>query len=163
MSSLFVVSNRLPVARNADGALVPSSGGLASALNSIRSDVAFTWFGAQESAGAEKDAAAATELAVLGYKPVFIDAATYEQFYSVFSNSVLWPILHYSSATRSLDAPAIEDAYAAYVRANVAFCTAIVAAWTPGVDVWVHDYHLCLLPELLRAALPTARIGFFLQ
>ena len=41
------------------------------------------------------------------------------------------------------------------------FCQAVVERFQPGDLVWVHDYHLLLLPQMLRAELPNAAIGFF--
>jgi hypothetical protein len=51
----------------------------------------------------------------------------------------------------------------AYVEANRMFCQAVAERFQPGDLVWVHDYHLLLLPQMLRAELPDAAIGFFLH
>jgi hypothetical protein len=50
-----------------------------------------------------------------------------------------------------------------YVEANRVFCRAVVERYEPGNLVWAHDYHLMLLPQMLRTALPDASIGFFLH
>jgi alpha,alpha-trehalose-phosphate synthase [UDP-forming] len=164
MSRLLVVSNRLPVTQAADGGgLRPSSGGLASALASVRSSSPFLWLGAFESIGPDEDAKAASDLSALSFSPVFIDTATYNAFYGILSNGVLWPVLHYESASRALDSNTIEAAWDAYKRANVAFCAAVVSEYREGDTIWVHDYHLLPLCSLIRSALPSARIGYFLH
>ena len=56
-----------------------------------------------------------------------------------------------------------EDDWAAYVRVNERFRDAVLAEVRPDDAVWVQDYHLMLLPSLLREALPDAAIGFFLH
>jgi trehalose 6-phosphate synthase/phosphatase len=50
-----------------------------------------------------------------------------------------------------------------YERVNETFCDAIMEIARPGDIIWVHDYHLMLLPKMLRARLPDAPIGFFLH
>ena len=56
-----------------------------------------------------------------------------------------------------------DRAWEAYVRVNERFCDAVVAVARPGDVVWVQDYHLMLLPSLVRAAVPEAQVGFFLH
>ena len=163
MSRTLCVSNRLPVTRVEGGGLRPSSGGLASALASVRSSSPFLWLGAFESTGPDEDANVALELAALSFSPVFVDTSTYAAFYGELANGVLWPVLHYESASRALDGTSIEAAWDAYKRTNAAFCAAVVTEYREGDIIWVHDYHLLPLCRLLRDALPTARIGFFLH
>ena len=51
----------------------------------------------------------------------------------------------------------------AYTKVNQAFNSEIMKVAQPGDLIWVHDYHLMLLPELLRRSIPEAGIGFFLH
>jgi trehalose 6-phosphate synthase/phosphatase len=51
----------------------------------------------------------------------------------------------------------------AYLEANRIFCKAVAERYKPGDLVWVHDYQLMLLPQMLREQLPDAAIGFFLH
>jgi trehalose 6-phosphate synthase/phosphatase len=55
------------------------------------------------------------------------------------------------------------DAWAEYVRANRRYANAVARHAKPGDRVWIHDYHLMLVPELLRRRRPDVRIGFFLH
>jgi trehalose 6-phosphate synthase/phosphatase len=80
-------------------------------------------------------------------------------FYQGYANQTLWPVFHYFPSQLKFD----EKAWEAYVEANRIFCHAVVDQYQPGDMIWVHDYHLLLLPEMLREALPDAAIGFFLH
>jgi trehalose 6-phosphate synthase/phosphatase len=80
-------------------------------------------------------------------------------FYEGYANRALWPLLH-SFPSRMQFEPA---EWQAYVEGNRAFCAAVVARHRPGDRIWVHDYHLLLLPAMLREQLPDASIGFFLH
>ena len=91
--------------------------------------------------------------------PVRLDGRDAELYYEGFSNSTLWPLFHGFPQHTRFD----EEAWEAYVRVNERFRDAVLALARPGDTVWVHDYHLMLLPSLLREALPDASIGFFLH
>ncbi|KAI8854492.1 glycosyltransferase family 20-domain-containing protein [Chytridium lagenaria] len=86
--------------------------------------------------------------------PVYISDATADMHYNGFSNSILWPLFHYHPGDITFD----EDHWEAYQQANVV---------VDGDLIWVHDYHLMLLPALLRERLgdrfPNVKIGFFLH
>ena len=51
----------------------------------------------------------------------------------------------------------------AYEAVNVQFADAVAARYEPGDLVWIHDYQLMLVPQLVRDRVPDARIGFFLH
>ena len=77
---------------------------------------------------------------------------------------VLWPTLH----SVIPDAPrstvfSETTAYADYAKLNELIADALVAAYRPGDVIWVNDYHLMLVPKLVRAKLPNAIIGFFMH
>jgi trehalose 6-phosphate synthase/phosphatase len=78
-------------------------------------------------------------------------------YYHGLSNGALWPLSHYS-----LDRARFrQEEWLAYESVNRRFAQAAVAATEPGDLVWVHDYHLALVPGMLRPLLPTNPIGFF--
>lgn len=91
--------------------------------------------------------------------PVFLTEDEIRDFYEGFSNSTLWPIFHYFSEFATY----LDEHWAAYVAVNEKFCQAVLARAGPDNIIWVHDYQLLLLPELLRRARPRATIGFFLH
>jgi trehalose 6-phosphate synthase/phosphatase len=90
---------------------------------------------------------------------VWLDAEETSRFYEGFSNGVLWPLFHYLLDQMPLH---VED-WEVYQRVNERFADAVAACDRPGDLVWVHDYQLTLVPKLLRARPPEARIGFFLH
>jgi trehalose 6-phosphate synthase complex regulatory subunit len=96
--------------------------------------------------------------------PVWIPDAEFASCYDEFCHQVLWPCLHYAIP----DAPKTKSfyesgSYKQYVAVNQRFADAIVAAYQDGDIIWVNDYHLMLLPQMLRAKLPNAPIGFFMH
>ncbi|CAI7791421.1 unnamed protein product, partial [Closterium sp. NIES-53] len=101
-----------------------------------------------------------------GCVPVFLDENTMNAYYNGYCNNVLWPLLHYIglpqedrlSATRS-----IQGQYGAYRSANHSFADVVMAQYRQGDIVWVHDYHLMLLPQYLKARSPNMKVGWFLH
>src|SRR5438067_12995905 len=82
-----------------------------------------------------------------------------DQFYHRFCNSTIWPLFHYFPTLARFD----EQDWAQYVKVNEVFRDSILKVVKPGDTVWVHDYHLMLLPRLLREKIPELSIGFFLH
>ncbi len=80
------------------------------------------------------------------------------------SLSVLWPLFHYllwqDVATEYASA---DSHYPAYAAANAAFARRIAEVYRPGDLIWVHDYHLLLLPRLIRELIPDAVLGLFVH
>jgi trehalose 6-phosphate synthase len=92
-----------------------------------------------------------------------IDAQTFRTAYNGIANSTLWFVLHqlFDLPTQPVFDAGWRRQWAAYVRYNQAFADAIVADAADGATVMVQDYHLFLLPRMLRRARPDLRIGFF--
>ncbi len=161
-SRLLVVSNRLPVALVHEGAgwkTERSAGGLATAMDPILKRAGGVWIGWSGTAGevpAEALALLRQEQACLA---VDLPADLQEKFYEGYANQALWPLFH--SFTAKLQFAA--ENWEAYTEANRRFCAAVVEEFQPGDRIWVHDYHLMLLPQMLREKLPEAAIGFFLH
>ncbi|KAH8101288.1 glycosyltransferase family 20-domain-containing protein [Cristinia sonorae] len=96
--------------------------------------------------------------------PVWIPDAEFASCYDEFCHQVLWPCLHYAIP----DAPKTKSFYESasfkqYVAVNQRFADAIVSAYHEGDIIWVNDYHLMLLPAMIRSKLPNATIGFFMH
>jgi trehalose 6-phosphate synthase/phosphatase len=164
MPRTLIVSNRLPtkVLRNEEGlTFQPSEGGLATGLGSIYRQGDNLWIGwpgifVQDEA--EEDHIR-EELREDNMAPVFLTEAEIRDFYEGFSNSTLWPTFHYFSEFAEYE----QTHWDAYVQVNQKFCEAVLAHAGPEDTIWVHDYQLLLLPEMLRKARPEASIGFFLH
>jgi trehalose 6-phosphate synthase/phosphatase len=164
-SKLLVVSNRLPVAieRTAEGLVYhPAAGGLATSLQSVRKKWEMRWLGWPGIHGedaAERQAIATQLLEQHGSIPLFLPEVQFEAYYQGFSNGTIWPLFHYFPQNAHYDA----DEWREYQSVNGLFRDKIVEMIEPGERIWIHDYHLLLLPQLIREALPEARIGFFLH
>jgi trehalose 6-phosphate synthase/phosphatase len=157
---LIVVSNRLPVTlvRNGDGwETHRSAGGLATAMDPILRRAGGIWIGWS---GMQQDPAAAAQIrSEQNCVPVDLPPDIAEKYYEGYANNALWPLFHNFTSRLRFDAAN----WAAYRQANELFCTAVVNEFQAGDWIWVHDYHLMLLPQMLRARLPDAPIGFFLH
>jgi trehalose 6-phosphate synthase/phosphatase len=91
--------------------------------------------------------------------PVFLSAEQMEQFYLGFCNATIWPLFHYFPSY-ALYQPACWEQYK---QINRLFADALKAVLRPDDVVWVHDYHLMLLPQLLKARQSQLSVGFFLH
>lgn len=163
---LIIVSNRLPYRIEPDGqegyAFTRTVGGLVAGLEPLHEQPGNIWLGWADEPEGLNDGGRARferELAERACAPVYLDAHDAELYYEGLSNSALWPLFHGFPQFTRFD----EDAWEAYVRVNERFRDAVLALAQPGDTIWVHDYHLMLLPSLLREALPDASIGFFLH
>jgi trehalose 6-phosphate synthase/phosphatase len=89
--------------------------------------------------------------------PVFLSQDDIEKYYHGFSNKTLWPIFHYFPQYVDHD----KGLWKAYKRVNGLFSDVISEIAKEDDIIWIHDYHLMLLPKLIREKLPNATIGFF--
>lgn len=161
MTALFNVSNRLPITITKTD-IVKSSGGLVSALESFRHHVAVTWIGwpgGFPSNNTEKEQLRDTLRSQFNFEPVFLSEDEVDLYYNGFSNSSLWPLLHYMIPYSHYE----ERWFHAYQDVNRLFAEVVMEKTAPGDVVWIHDYHLMLLPSLLKEQRPDLKIGFFLH
>ncbi|KAI9725112.1 MAG: Trehalose-6-P synthase/phosphatase complex synthase subunit [Chrysothrix sp. TS-e1954] len=184
---LLLVSNRLPITidRTDDGdfSFKMSSGGLVSGLSGLSRTTAFQWYGwpgievPEDEVGLLKSRLKEEHNAV----PVMMSDDLADKHYNGFSSefflqpkssrntnttykdSILWPLFHYHPGEITFD----EAAWEAYQEANRIFAQAIAPEVQDGDTIWIHDYHLMLLPQLLRQELGSTRsnvkYGFFLH
>ena len=161
-SSLVIASNRLPVTVELDddgeARVSPSAGGLVSALRGLPE--AHVWVGWPGSAVPESAESVVTALLHdEGNLPVFLTEAEAEGYYARMCNETIWPLFHYFvGGLRFTD-----DAWSSYVTVNERFADTIAGIADRGATVWVHDFHLALLPAALRSRRPDLAIGFFLH
>lgn len=168
-SRLLLVSNRLPITikRSEDGKydFSMSSGGLVSGLSGLSKSTQFLWYGWPGLEVPDDEVKQLTKRLKDEYDaiPVFMDDDLADAHYNDFSNSIMWPLFHYHPSEITFD----EAAYDAYVEANRLFARSIARDVQDGDLIWVHDYHLMLLPQYLREEIGTSRsnikIGFFLH
>lgn len=165
---ITVVSNRLPLTlrRSNEGWITErSSGGLASAMRPLLQRSGGNWIGwagdgQDGDQGDEKRRAVLEEWARTEHCiAIDLPGEVATRFYEGYANQTLWPVFHNFPSQLKFDA----EGWQAYLEANRIFCKAVVERYQPGDRIWVHDYHLMLLPQLLRRELPDAAIGFFLH
>jgi trehalose 6-phosphate synthase len=163
LANLVVVSNRLPITiEKSEGAvsLRKSTGGLVSALTPILENGGGTWVGWT---GTEYDPQAVrlVERACQGrryfFEPIFLTSAERSSFYHGFSNEILWPLFHGLSSRCQFDS----SYWSVYCQANQKFAAAVEAVAQSESFVWVHDYHLMMLPRLIRAREMKQKLGYF--
>ncbi len=169
---LVIVSNRLPfnVKIEDNGmSFQPSAGGLVTGIASLRQSnkqfsglpLSHLWVGWP---GSSVDVSWHEKLireALDRFQsyPVFLSESQMEQFYFGFCNATIWPLFHYFPTYADYQ-PAF---WQQYVRINQLFADALETVLKPEDVVWVHDYHLMLLPRLLKARRPELPVGFFLH
>jgi trehalose 6-phosphate synthase len=92
-----------------------------------------------------------------------IDAQTFRSAYNGVANSTLWFVLHqlYDLPTQPSFDASWRRQWVSYVRYNQAFAEALAAEAAPGAAVMVQDYHLFLVPRMLRSLRPDVRIAHF--
>ena len=166
MRRLIIVSNRLPLSLTRERGEVrfaQSTGGLATGLAGPHEHLRSLWVGwpgsTEEDLSEDERGRITRQLADHRAVPVWLDPDDVKRFYEGFSTSVLWPLLHYLIDQLPLH---VED-WDTYERVNRRFAEVVAAHHQPGDLVWVHDYHLMLVPQLVRELVPGARIGFFLH
>jgi trehalose 6-phosphate synthase/phosphatase len=171
MGRLIIISNRLPFSiekKDEINGLRQSSGGLVSALNSYfestRTDSGrFSgkmWIGSADFMPQDWDQISpSSKEGNFVVEPVFIEAELNKDFYNGFSNSTLWPLFHYFPSLVEFK----KEYFAAYEKVNTIFCEKLISVLNEDDTVWIHDYQLMLLPEMIRKIKPKASIGFFLH
>eukprot|EP00189_Rhodosorus_marinus_P011804 CAMPEP_0184745042 /NCGR_PEP_ID=MMETSP0315-20130426/7775_1 /TAXON_ID=101924 /ORGANISM="Rhodosorus marinus, Strain UTEX LB 2760" /LENGTH=925 /DNA_ID=CAMNT_0027217055 /DNA_START=83 /DNA_END=2860 /DNA_ORIENTATION=+ len=98
--------------------------------------------------------------------PLFIPKATLTKFYQGFCKGVLWPIFHTVNHVSDQNGHTSEfddGLWKVYNEVNEVFAKAVIKLHEVGAMIWIHDYHLMVLPAYLRKQLSGAHIGFFLH
>lgn len=165
---MIIVSNRLPVhvqESEEKMTLAASVGGLATGIASflqykknLDAEFQYSWVGWPGAVKNIKEARKRIENE-FPYAPVFLSEKEMELFYQGFCNKTIWPLFHYFPTLTQYD----EKYWEIYKSVNQAYCEKIKEIVRPGDSLWIHDYHLLLLPKLLRKEIPTINISFFLH
>ncbi|KAJ9617989.1 hypothetical protein H2204_013219 [Knufia peltigerae] len=152
---VLVIANRLPITikdtKDGNFEYNISSGGLVSGLRSLAKAVDFKWFGwpGIDIHRNDKDKVGRDLQDKFHAYPIFLNEQLAQAHYNGFSNSVLWPLLH-----RMPEKVRAEESWPmAYREVNEIFADNIVPMVEDDDLIWVHDYHLLLLPGILRERL----------
>jgi trehalose 6-phosphate synthase len=154
---VVAVANRLPV-QSVDGGWQLSPGGLVTALRPVMTGRSGAWVGWD---GGAKGIPPTLPDFSAELRPVRLSASQVRNYYHGFANATLWPLLH-----DAIEKPRFERSWwDAYRQVNAAFADAALAELgkKPGALAWVHDYHLMLVPQLIRQRRPGQPVGFFLH
>lgn len=157
----IIVSNRLPVTiieKDHQVTYKQSEGGLATGLGSIYKQADNLWLGWPGSIVDDRHCDDVTEmLRRENLVPVFLSHQEIECFYKGFSNETLWPLFHSFPSYAKYDPMYWE----CYKEVNRRYADAIVSIAGEEDVIWIHDYQLLLVPQMVRELLPDAEIGFF--
>jgi len=159
-ASFVVVANRLAVDRveHPDGTTTwrTSPGGLVTALEPVMHAHRGAWVGWH---GAADEVVEPFENDGLELVPVPLSETEIADYYEGFSNGTLWPLYHDVVVPPEFR----REWWDAYVRVNQRFADKTVEVAEEGAVVWVQDYQLQLVPQMLREQRPDLQIGFFLH
>lgn len=172
---LIIVSNRLPITvTNTCGnlELKQSGGGLATAINSYISsqrqtqiNSKFLWIGwpgqipNDHKINLSLKSKLQDKLTEFNLSPVFLTKKEVDKYYFGFCNQVIWPLFHGLPKLVSYS----KDYWQNYIKVNQKFYKKITDEARPGDIVWIHDYHLMLLPKLIKKHRPDLTVGFFMH
>lgn len=164
MSKTIIISNRLPLQISIEDKhleVTPSVGGLATGLKSFHRDGDSIWIGwtglTEEEIPEELSRDVKEKAKEEACISVNLTAEEIEGFYYGFSNRTIWPLFHYfmeySEAEHSF--------WEIYKQVNQKYADEILKHYKEGDQIWVHDYQLLLVPNMIREIEPEATIGFF--
>ncbi|GBE00724.1 trehalose-phosphate synthase [bacterium BMS3Bbin06] len=163
---LILVSNREPyVHKLKSGGIVVehSAGGVTTALDDVLRFTGGIWT-AWGSGSADRLVVGEDDIIEVPpddpsytLKRVWFTKRVLENYYHGFSNRVLWPLCHISLDRVYYRRKYWED----YIKANFIFSNAISPLVDNNSILWVHDYHLCMLPRIMRERFPSLTIAHF--
>ncbi len=162
---LILVTNREPYSHEKEkkGIICKKSvGGVVSALDPLMQKSKGTWI-AWGSGSADFDVCDADNKVLVPEKPKYtlrripLSDAEITQYYQGFSNRVLWPLCHLFVEKMHND----ETYWNTYYSVNQKFAQAVVEEMEPDSYIWIHDYHLALVPSFIRQQMPAAKIAYF--
>jgi trehalose 6-phosphate synthase/phosphatase len=157
-ADMVVVANRLPfdLKKQPDGSTraQQAPGGLVTALAPILSRREGAWIGWAGDADVDLSATTTDGLTL---HPVPLSSDEIASYYEGFSNATLWPLYHDAVA----DPEYHRHWWDAYQQVNQRFAQKSAEVAADGAVVWIHDYQLLLVPQMLRDLRPDVRIGFF--
>ncbi|MBN2158946.1 MAG: bifunctional alpha,alpha-trehalose-phosphate synthase (UDP-forming)/trehalose-phosphatase [Spirochaetes bacterium] len=168
MSKLILIANRLPVTvdikKSGEAAFSPSVGGLATGMSSLSKTYKCVWIGFSGITAGSIDRAKYEQIndaLVNKYNSYSVPLSNkdIELYYNGFSNKTIWPLFHYFPFFTSFD----DKTWESYVEVNDKFFRTLKGIYETGDLIWVHDYHLMILPGIIRHGMPDATIGYFLH
>ena len=148
-----MVSNRVALPGEA------RAGGLAIALKAAIEEAGGLWFGWSGRVAAESGHTHEVIAGNIRYITIDLSEQDRDDYYHGFANRTLWPLLHFRMDLVDYS----REMYAGYRRVNALFAEKLAPLLQDDDIVWVHDYHLIPLAQLLRERGSRCRLGFFLH
>ncbi|KAK2993835.1 hypothetical protein RJ640_023719 [Escallonia rubra] len=113
----------------------------------------------------EQDEVSQILLETFNCVPTFLPPDLFSRYYHGFCKQQLWPLFHYMlPLSPDLGGRFNRSLWQAYVSVNKIFADRIMEVINPEDDfVWIHDYHLMVLPTFLRKRFNRVKLGFFLH
>lgn len=166
-NKLIVVSNRLPYYQNDQKEWVRASGGLINAVEPIVIDTGGMWIGWDGNISQDFISYQVNQLSPKtshlpdSYQIQCVPLSDVEvnEFYDHFCNETLWALFHYFFEKCSID----DNAWQTYKLVNQRFATCIDQVAHDDDTIWIHDYHLMLVPFYLKQLRPRLKLHFFLH
>ncbi len=152
---VVVLANRLPIHRTTEGWEV-SPGGLVTALSPVLEENGGTWIGWTGEPDEVIDSLDVEGISCVG---VPLSKSEIDEYYLGFCNKSIWPLYHNAIRTPEFH----REWWRAFVSVNERFAEKALARHRDGETLWIHDYHLQLVPDLLRDGGISEAIKFFLH
>lgn len=166
MNKTIIVSNRLPLQISIEDdklQVTASVGGLATGMKSVHAEGNGVWVGwsgiTDEDLDEDLKTKVNAKIEEAKCRAVGLTESDIENYYLGFSNRTLWPLFHYFLEFTEFET----EHWEAYKRVNQKFADVVLDTIEDGDTVWVHDYQLLLLPQLIKDKRPDVTIGFFLH
>lgn len=165
MSKIILVSNLLPLKAekndNNEITLTSRIGGFSSGLKNFYEAHNTAWIGSSglcdKNFTQEEQTLFRKAYNKENCYPICLKNKLREKYLEGFANSTIWPVFHYFQEFASYK----KEDWKAYVKVNQKYAEELEKIILPGDKIWVHDYHLMLLPKMLRDKFPDLSIGYF--
>ena len=169
MGKTVIIANKLPVSIQFDSVtkkfvLKDTIGGLATGMKTVHEQDNSLWIGWNGSEADDMTKAQKKQLKedlLKNHKciPVYLNRDLVDGFYYGFCNKTIWPLFHYFTQSTYYD----DNLWDKYEEGNRIFFDSIKEHLEPDDTVWIHDYQLMLLPQMIRKEFPNITIGYFLH
>lgn len=155
MGRLVVVSNRIAPPDDKKA----SAGGLAVGVLGALKAAGGLWFGWSGEIGNEDQPLKKVTQDNITWASFNLSEKDYDEYYSQFSNAVLWPAFHYRLDLVNFQ----RESWEGYCRVNALLADKLLPLIEEDDTLWIHDYHLLPFASELRKRGVNNRIGFFLH
>ena len=166
MSKIIIISNRLPVTAHKNNRTIEydkSIGGLATGLKNYHKQAGSIWVGwpgiADEEISLQDKDSIQRALETYQCLPVFLTKGEIDRYYNGFCNETIWPLFHYFTDRTKYEM----ETWEAYQQVNEKFFATVESVIGENDIIWIHDYQLMLLPQMIKEKHPDTQVGFFLH